>query len=72
MGSYNPVTNRNIGYGIPDLNNFARYFMSQNQRNLVPAIPLHEVAAADAAGVDFEKTFIFSQLGTWALSQPDI
>ena len=72
MGSYNPVTNRNIGYGIPDLNNFTRYFMSQNQRNLVPAIPLHEVDAADAAGVDFEKTFIFSQLGTWALFQPDI
>ena len=72
MGSYNPVTNRNIGYGIPDLNNFTRYFMSQNQGNLVPAIPLHEVAAADAAGVDFEKTFIFSQLRTWALFQLDI
>jgi hypothetical protein len=61
-----------MGYRISDLNNFARYFMSQDQRNLVPAIPLHEIAAADTAGVDFEKTFIFFQLGTWALFQPDV
>jgi hypothetical protein len=67
MGSYNPVTNRNIVYGIPYLNNFARYFMSQDQGDLVLTVPLHEIAAADAAGVDFEKSFIFSQLGTWTL-----
>jgi hypothetical protein len=30
------------------------------------------VAAAYAAGVDFEKTFTFSQLGKRALFQPDI
>jgi hypothetical protein len=67
MGSYNPVTNTNIGYGIPDLNNFTRYFMSQDQGDLVLTVPLHEIAAAYAAGVDFEKSFIFSQLGTWTL-----
>jgi hypothetical protein len=61
-----------MGYRISDFNNFARYFMSQDQGNLVPAIPLHKVAAAYATGVDFEKTLTFSQLGKWVLFQPDI
>jgi hypothetical protein len=72
MGSYNPVPNGHMGYRISDFNNFSRYFMSQDQRNLVPAIPLHEIATTNTAGVDFEKTLTFSQLGKWVLFQPDI
>ena len=33
-------------------NNFARYLMAKHQRGFVPAVPFHDIAAADAAGKD--------------------
>jgi hypothetical protein len=72
MRSDHSVTNSEICYSVSNLHNFARHFVSQDEGNLISSVPLNEIATTNTAGVYFEKTFTFSQLGTWAVFQSDI
>ena len=55
MGDKNPLTNVITLYALSDLNNLSCDLMTEHQRGLFNAVPFHDVAAADATGLDLDQ-----------------
>jgi len=72
VGSHNPIPNLDITYTWSNSSNFTSDFMAKYQGHFIPAVPFHDVTAADTAGMDFYKGFTGANLWSRKLFDPDI
>ena len=57
---------------VAQFNNFTGCFMSEYHRDLIQAVPLHKVTAADTAGMNFYQAFSFFYFGDRSLFKTNI
>ena len=72
MGDDEPVVLTELGDIAPDLHDRARDLVSQHQGSALDPVPLHDVAATDAAGVDPEQQLTGPDLRTRHLLDADV
>src|SRR5659263_274553 len=72
MGDGDPVACTEAGNALPHLHDLAGDLVSQYQGNLAGAIPFHDVAAADATGLDAHEQLAGTDLRPRHLFQPQV
>ena len=58
-----------FGMGLDDVSG---YFMAQDPRGFFDPVPFHDIGTADPARPDLDKDLAFTDLGLWAIFDPDI
>ena len=67
-----PVADRKAGNALADGRYLAGNLVAEDKRGFMDAIPLHDIAAADPAGLDPDQQFTGSDRRRWVFLQPDI
>jgi hypothetical protein len=63
MRNEDPVTDMKPGHTRPDFDHFTGDFVAQYERGFLDTVPLHEIAAAYAAGVNPHQQFFKTDFG---------
>ena len=63
MRRKDPVANFEPRYVAPHLDDFTGDFVTEHQRRPLNSVPLHDVAAADAARGDLHQQVVIAELG---------
>jgi hypothetical protein len=66
MRSNYPIASFKVIYTCSHFNDLTCCFVAENYRNTIPAIPFHQIASTNTAGMDFYEAFSFIYLGDWS------